>query len=67
MKIELADRIPYAFPFVAILRGRVSDHRRTDRPVIVQGFQGMERHYLRIETAPGVYTVANDSMLYVEA
>ena len=66
MKIELADRIPYAFPFVAILRGKVSDHCRTDRPVIVQGFQGMERHYFRIETAPGVYTVASDSMLYVE-
>jgi len=67
MKIELTDRIPYAFPFVAILRGQVSDHRRTDRPVIVQGFQGMERHYFRIEIAPGVYTVTNDSMLYVEA
>lgn len=67
MKIELADRIPYAFPFVAILRGQEADHRRTDRPVIVQGFSGMERHYFRIETAPGVYTVASDSMLYVEA
>lgn len=67
MIIELADRIPYAFPFVAILRGQVADHRRVDRPVIVQGFHGMERHYFRIETAPGVYAVVNDSMLYAEA
>ena len=67
MRIELADRIPYAFPFVAMLRGEALEHRRIDRPVIVQGFQGLERHYFRIETAPGVYSVANDSMLYVEA
>lgn len=65
-KHELADGIPYQFPFVAMLRGQSIQHRRTDIPVIVHGYSGMERNILRIELAGNHYTVASDSMLYVE-
>jgi len=62
---ELSDSVPYAFPFVAVLRGEARSHKRVDSPVIVKGYAGMERHYFRIEKN-GQHLVANDSMLYVE-
>lgn len=67
-RIELADEIPYGFPFIAMMRGGEQDYKRLDFPVIVLGFAGMERHYFRIQH--GVHeniTVVSDSMLYIEA
>ena len=64
--IELTNRIPYEFPFAAMLRGQAVDYRRVDTPVIVQGRSGMERHYFRVTLSDGRHTVASDSQLYIE-
>lgn len=63
---EVADGMPYDFPFVAMLRGEPVDYRRVDTPVIVQGMSGMETQYCRIKLPNGRITVASVGMLYVE-
>lgn len=64
-RINLADSIPYGFPFVAELSSLPFDYKKTVDLVTVLGYSGMERHYLRVKLPCGKVTVANDSMLDV--
>lgn len=64
-RINLADNIPYGFPFVAELSSTPVDYKKNVILVTVLGHSGMERHYLRVELPCGTVTVANDSMLDV--
>lgn len=62
----LADAIPYQFPFIAEMQGTATDYKRFDQLVTVLGYSGMERHYLRVQTAGGQVMVASDSKLFVQ-
>lgn len=62
----LADDIPYQFPLIAEMQGTPTYYKRFDQLVTVLGYSGMERHYLRVETAGGQVMVANDSELFVQ-
>lgn len=62
----LADAIPYEFPFIAEMQGTATDHKRFDQLVTALGYSGMERHYLRVQTAGGQVMIASDSKLFVQ-